>query len=121
MSDAADVDVHKVGLAIVSDPTTLERQGGGAQLGSGYAGHPDVNGHGLHMQAVGGDAGGVTAKESVAPGRAVATNHVNLTPRVADRPRQVEEQIEKSRVERANVARTMVTKIIIELGDRLGM
>ena len=119
LPDTADVDVNKIGLAIVPDPTTLERQGGGTQLGSRHARHPDVNRHALHMQAVCGHAGGVTAKESIGPGRTVAANHIDLTPGVADCPRQVVEQIEKSRVERVDVAGEVVTQIMVELGERL--
>ena len=89
MPNAANVKVYEIGDRIVPDSSAMQSQGGSAQLGSLHAGNPEIQGHCFHMQAVPGDAGGMVAKELIAPGCAVTTYDVNFGARMPDRGSEV--------------------------------
>ena len=74
------------------------------------------------MQTVPGHAGvwAARAQEFVAPGRTGATNHIDFTTGIAERRRQVVEQVEEARIEMAHISGTVVAQIMVELVQRFG-
>ena len=55
------------------------------------------------------------AKEFVAPGRAVAADHIDLAAGIIERQREVVEQVKEPRIEVMHLSRTVVTEEVIEL------
>jgi hypothetical protein len=73
---ATDIDVNEVGLGVIPYAPTAKGQRGISKKGSSQARQPDVDGLGLHMQAVLGDAGGMGTEKIIAPGGSIAADHV---------------------------------------------
>ena len=87
-----------------------------AQLERVDAGHAEVDRFCVSVKAILGDTGGVSAKEFVCSGGAVAANDVDLAAGMADRRGEIGEDIVQTRIEMANVARPMIAQEIIEFG-----
>src|SRR5580658_5739590 len=74
------------------------------------------------MQAVLRHAGvGVArAQELVAPGRAVAANHIDFAAGIGERRGQVVEKVEEPRIEMTHISGAVVAQIMVELVHRFG-
>ena len=96
----------------------MQRQGSVPQLCGGNPGHPDVDGHCLHVETVAGNTVSMSAEEFVAPGRAVAANNVNFKVGIPECCSQVVEQIEYPGVVFMNFAGAVVSQVIVQAGQR---
>jgi hypothetical protein len=77
--------VDKVGVRIVAHATATQGESGLAKHKGGDARHAQVQGFGLNVKAVLGDAGGVSAERFVGRGRTVAADDVDLAAGMPDR------------------------------------
>src|SRR5579863_8030025 len=111
---APDVDMNEVGVGIVADTAASERQRGVPDTGSRNAGQANVDGLGLHMHAMQGDAGRMGPQELVAPRRTIAADDVDFGVRMAGGGDQIGEEIEQAGIEAANVAGPMIAKEVIQ-------
>jgi hypothetical protein len=100
--------VDKVRAGIVADPAAAQGQGSIAEARSPDPRQTYVDGHGLHMETVQGYAAAVCAQELIAPGRAVAANHVDFGVRMAGCDGQVVQQIEETGVVVVDIAGAVV-------------
>jgi hypothetical protein len=116
LAHASNIDVHKVGAAIIPHSSAMQTQGCVTQLRRRNSMQAYVDRFGLHVQAVLRHAGVrvARAQEFVAPGRTVAANHVDFTTGIAERRGQVVEQVEKARIEMTHISGTVVAQIMIE-------
>src|SRR5208283_1514870 len=96
----------------------MQRQRSISQLLGRNAGHPDVNGHCLHVEAIAGHAMPMRAEEFVAPGRAVAADDINLEIGIPQRHSQVVQQVEDSGIVLVNFAGAVVSQIAIQACER---
>lgn len=91
--DAPDVDVHKIRSLVVADTAPMKRQGNIPQLCGRDPGHPNVNGHRLHVQTVACDAVSMSTQEFVAPRCSETTNDIDLKIGIPEGSSQVVEEI----------------------------
>ena len=96
----------------------MQRQGSIPQLCGRNPGHPDVDGHRLHVEAVAGDAMSVSAEEFVAPRRAETADHINFKIGIPERSSQVVEQVEYSGIVLMNFAGAVVAQIMVQARQR---
>jgi hypothetical protein len=75
---AAHVYMHKIGSGVIADSTAMQGQGRVAQRGRWNAGNANVDGHGLHVQAVQRYTMTMSAQVFVTPRRPVTANYVNF-------------------------------------------
>ena len=112
--------MNEIGRRIIPHTSSRHSESNVAKIGGFEPGHPDIDGLGLHVQAVLGDAAGVRAKKLIAPWRSVSTDDVNLGIRAPSRGDQVREQIEQMRIVMMHVAGAVVAKEMIQPRERLG-
>src|SRR6266700_1895 len=103
--------------AIVAYATAMQIQSGFTQLLRAYAGQTNVNGPGLHVQAVLGDRRRTMAKKFIAPGRPVSTDHVDLFVRASNGRGEIVQQVEQPRVKVTNFSGTVVAEKTVKLRD----
>jgi len=106
--------MHEIRSPVVADTAAMQRQGSVPQLCGRNPGYPDVNGHRLHVEALPGHAVSVSAKEFVAPWRAVAADDINLKIRIPERSSQVVEKVEDPRIIIVNFAGSMVPQVTVQ-------
>ena len=113
---ASHVHVHEVGTAIVANAPAMQTQRGIPHRRGANSRQPNVDSFRLHVETVASHAsvGVAGTQKFVAPRRTVSTDHVNFSVGVVQRCGQVMEQVEQARIEMMNVARTMVTKKMVE-------
>lgn len=92
----------------------MQRHGRIPQLRSRNSGHPDVDGHRLHVETVTGHAVSMSTKKFVAPGRAVAADDVDFKIGIPECSRQVVEQVKYPRIIFMNLAGAMVAQITVQ-------
>src|ERR1700746_3617923 len=105
--------MHEIRSSVVADTTTMQRQGSVPQLCRGSPGHPDVDGHCLHVETVAGHAMSMNAEKFIAPRRAVAADDINLKIGIPERSGQVVQKIEHPRIALMNFAGAVVAQIAV--------
>jgi hypothetical protein len=116
VADASHVDVNKVGGRVVTDAAAMQLESGVSKASSRKTGQADVDGFGLHVEAVHRDTGvSMTgAQELVGLRCAIAANHVDLAVGPVNRCKQIVQQVEDARVVVMNLAGAPVTQEIVE-------
>ncbi len=109
--------MHELLPRIVADPAAMHAESGIAQSCGIHAGHPDINSHRLHVQAVLSDRPRMAAEKSIAPRRAVTTDHIDFRIRVAESTGQIVQQIEQPRIEMVDRSGAVVAKKVLQLVD----
>ena len=120
LADTAGIDVDEIRVRVVANAAAMEGESCFAQLERVDARHAQVDGFGLNVEAVLGDAVSVSAKRFVRRRSAIAADDVDLAAGMTDRDRQIVEDIVETGIEMANVAGAMIAEEIIELGERGG-
>jgi len=115
VADTPDVDVYEVRDAIVSHSSATQAQGCITQHCRRNSRQTNVDCLGLHVQAVLRYAGvrAARAQEFVAPGRAIATNHIDFTTGIAERCGQVVQKVEELRIEMAHISGSVVAQKMV--------
>jgi hypothetical protein len=107
-------------MGIVTNSTAMERKGSLAQPFRVHTRHPNVDGLGLHVQAVFGHPWSVRAEEFVSPWCTISADDVDLAARMAHGYRQFLKKVEESRIEMTNVPSPMVAQEIIQFSQGTG-
>ena len=68
----AGIDMHEVGLGIIANSSSFHGYGSFSKFGQRAAGQSDVYGLSCHMQAVFGNAAGVTLEVTIGGGRSIS-------------------------------------------------
>jgi hypothetical protein len=113
-TNAADVYVDEIGGGVVADSAAVEGESGVAEFSGGDAGNANVDGHGLHVQAVLGDAVAVGSEILVAPRRAVAADDVDFGIGTVEGDEDVVKEVEDAGVVDVNVAGAVIAKEFVE-------
>ena len=113
--------MNEVVAAIVAYAAAMEFQRSIAQLRRIDAGHTDVDGHGLHVQAVLGHGRRAASQKFVAPRRSIAADNVNFFVWPARGSNQVVEQIEDPRIVGMDFSRPVVSQKVFQLLQRHGI
>src|SRR5579864_7297240 len=96
----------------------MQRQSSVPQLCGRNPGHPNVDGHRLHVETVTSHAVSMSTEEFVAPGRAVAADDTNLKIGIPERNSQVVEQVEYPGIVLMNFAGAVVAQITVQARQR---
>jgi hypothetical protein len=107
--------VNEIGARVVPDAATAKRQRGFPDSGRFCAGQTNVDGLGLHVETLLGDAGSMGPQELVAPRRTISTDDVNFRAGMAGGLGQIRKDIKEPRIEVVNLARAVVTQKPIQL------
>ena len=107
-------------LRVITNPAPGELQRGVPQLDQADAGHPDIDRLRLHVQAVPGHAGGVSAQEFVGVRGPVAADDLELRVRRGHGVQQVGQQIENALVIAMDLTGAGVAQKVIQLVQSLG-
>jgi hypothetical protein len=105
---AADIHVDKIRLRVVSDAAALKGESRIPEIGGPDTRQADIDRHGLHVQALASYARAMRAQEFIAPGRAVAADHVDFGVGLAELGGEIVQQVENPGVVMANVAGAVV-------------
>src|SRR5579862_4782667 len=116
----ADIHVNETGLRVVTHAAATQGESGVAQPRGTDSRKLDIDGFGLHVQAMLGHAGGMLAQVLVAPGSAIAADHMDLGIRPASGSSEIVEQIEHLRIVGMDFARAMVAQIVVKLRQSRG-
>ena len=116
----AEIHVNEIRSSVVSDTAPVKGKCGIADHGRPRSWQTYIDGLGLHVQAVLGNARGVRAKILVAPRCPIAADDLNLRAGTANRCFQIGKQIKQARIVVMNVARAMIAYEMIHLRQRLG-
>lgn len=112
--------MNEAGNGVVAHAAAAEREGGVSKGQCLDAGQADIDGFGLHVEALLGYAGGVGPQILVGLGAAVAANNLDFGAGVAGGARQVEQDVEDARIVMMNGAGYAVAQEMVELGEGLG-
>ncbi len=85
-SSSADIHMDKVRPGVVSDSTLVQPERQIAKFGGAGSWQPNIDGPGLHVEAVQGNAMAMAPQVCVAPWSAVSADQVNLRSRAARIP-----------------------------------
>ena len=96
--NSAYIHVNEIRVGVIPDSTRVEGQREIAELCGAGSGHANIDGHGLHVETVLGNAMTMAPQICVAPGSAVPANHVNLRSRATRSLHQRVEKVEQPRV-----------------------
>jgi hypothetical protein len=118
-ADGANVYVDKFFAGIITDSTASKREGCIPQFPGTGAGHPDINGHGLHVQAVLGHPARMPAQVAIAPRSTITANNLNLSFGLSYVSSNVVEQIEQPWINMVDIPGTVVAQKIFQLVHRL--
>jgi hypothetical protein len=111
--DAPHVHVHEIRSCVVADTTTMQRQGSVPQLCGGNPGHPNVDGHCLHVETVAGHAMSMSTKKFIAPRCAVAADDINLKIGISEGNSKLVQEVEYSRIVLMNLFGTVIAQISV--------
>jgi len=116
LSGPADIQVHKIRSRVVPDSADSEARGRFAELTGARISQTHVDGHALHVQAVGGYSTRSLPEHPVRYRRAIAGNHLEgcIAPY---RSLDGIEQIEKSPVDGMDIAGSEVAQQVIDAGQ----
>ena len=122
LTNGAYVDVDELADRVVAHAAFVEAEGYVAEMAGADAGDADVDGLGLHVLRVFGDAGdrGAGAEEVIGPGRAVAADDVDDFVGAAEGGQQGVQKVELADVVVADVLGAMVAQEVVQLGDGAG-
>jgi len=112
--------MDKIRGGVVSDTAAVQGESGVPEIGGPDSGHANIDGHGLHVQTLASDSGGVRAQERIAPGRAVSADHVDFGIGFAQAGGEIVEQVEYSGIVVADVAGTVIPQIAVQAIERFG-
>ncbi len=113
--------MDKIGSRVIPDAAAMQAEGGIAQLGGGHTRYANIDRHGLHVEAVLGDAVTVVAEVFVAPGRAVAAYDIDLGIGTSQSHGQVMEKIEYAWIVVVYITGAMVAQIMIHSRQGIGI
>jgi hypothetical protein len=117
---ATYVDMDKLGSGVIANSTIMKRESRIAKGRSRYAGNTNVDGHGLHVQAVEGNAVAMCPQIFIAPRRPVATDNVDLGIGPTQADNQIVQKIEHARVVVMDVAGAMISQEVVKAIQGLG-
>jgi hypothetical protein len=120
-ADAAYIYMHELFPRVVAHATPMKVQRRIAQGRRRNSGQADIDGHGLHVQAVLGYGRRAASQKFVAPRRSIAADNVNFLIRPARGGNQVVEQIEDPRIVGMDFARPVVPQKVFQLLQRHGI
>ena len=112
--------MDKLGSGVIANSTIMKRESRIAKGRSRYAGNTNVDGHGLHVQAVEGNAVAMCPQIFIAPRRPVATDNVDLGIGPAQADNQIVQKIEHARVVVMDVAGAMISQEVVKAIQGLG-
>lgn len=110
--------MHELLPRIVAYATPMKVQCGITQSGRGNSWQPDVDGHGLHVQAVLSYSRRAAPQKFVAPRRSIAADNVNFLIRPARGSNQIMKQIENPRIVGMDFSRPVITQKVFQLLER---
>jgi|SRR5580693_4912283 hypothetical protein len=119
--DSANVNVDKIGSAVVADPAPMQFQGGIAQLGSRHAGKPDIYRFRLHVQTVLGDSGVRAARTQklIRAWSSIPADDINLGRGTTEGSGQVVQQVKHPWIVMVHIAGAIVAQVLVEAVERL--
>jgi len=109
MSDAPHIQVDKIRTSIVSDSTLVQRQCDISKFRCAGSRQANINGHGLHVETVQGNAMAMAPQVCVAPWSAVSADHINLRSGTTRSFHQLMEKVEQPRVIVMYFSRAVIT------------
>jgi hypothetical protein len=102
---------------VVADSSAMEAQSGIPQGSGLHAGQADIDGHGLHVQAVLSDSARAAAEKVVAPWGPISANHIDFGVLTAETGCEVMQQIKQARIEMMDSAGAMIAEKGFQLLD----
>lgn len=112
--------MHKIGSGIIPHSAAVQTQGSIPQKRGLDSGDANINGHGVHMKAMKGDAVPMSAQEFVTPRGAVAADDVDLRVASTQAGAQVVQQIEHARIVMVNRSGAVIPQVKIKRCERFG-
>jgi len=114
-ADAPHIHMHELFPRVIAYATPMKPQCGITERGRCNSRQADVNGHGLHVQAVPGHGRRAAPKKLIAPGRSIAADNVDFSVWPAGGANQIVEQIKHSRIIGMDFARPVVAQKVFQL------
>lgn len=115
--NGSEIHVDKAGSRIVPDSSTMQIQRRVAQTGGRHSRDANIDCFSSHVLAMFGNSLSRAPKILVAPGCAIAADDVNFGFGTSHGGSQVAQEIEKSRIERGYVARSVISQEMVEPRD----
>lgn len=107
--------MHELFPRVIANATPMKVQRGISQSGRADSGQPDVNGHGLHVQAVLGYSRRAASQKLIAPWRSIAADNVNFFIWPSGGSNQIVKQIENPGIVGMDFTRSMITQKVFQL------
>lgn len=117
---ASYINMDELLTLVVADSSAMEAQSSIPQRSGLHAGQADIDGHGLHVQAVLRNSARAAAEKVVAPRRPISADHIDFGILAAHAGGEVVQQIKQPRIELMHCAGAMVAEKGIQLLDRRG-
>jgi hypothetical protein len=120
-ADAAYIHMHKLFPCVIAHAAPVKVQCGIAQSACRNSRQPDVNSHGLHVQAVLGHRRRAAPEKFVAPRRSIAADNIDFFVWPAGGTSQIVEQVKHPRIIGMDFARSVVPQKVFQLLKRYGI
>lgn len=106
--------MNEIRIGVISDAPAMQGQRGVSKPGCGHTRDANIDGLGLHVQAVPGYGVPMTTQVLVAFGRPIAAYHVDFSARTSQSCGEIVEQVEHPRIVLVDRTRPAVAQKLID-------